>query len=116
MDSGWVVHGVSRTGSGNPDGVHSVTADVLDADVTRGALGGLRPTHVFYCTWSRRPTEAENCLVNTRMLRNVLDALDDGSLRHVALVTGLKHYLGPFEAYAQTPMETPFREGRPRLP
>ena len=38
------------------------------------------------------------------------------SLRHVALVTGLKHYLGPFEAYARTKPVTPFREEMPRLP
>jgi len=47
----------------------------------------------------------------------VLDALRPaGSLRHVALVTGLKHYLGPFEAYGQgTLPDTPFRETQGRL-
>ncbi|MET0616473.1 MAG: NAD-dependent dehydratase, partial [Luteibacter sp.] len=39
-----------------------------------------------------------------------------GSVRHVALVTGLKHYLGPFEAYGQGVLpETPFREEQDRL-
>jgi nucleoside-diphosphate-sugar epimerase len=39
-----------------------------------------------------------------------------GSVRHVALVTGLKHYLGPFEAYAQGGLpQTPFREEQSRL-
>jgi nucleoside-diphosphate-sugar epimerase len=33
----------------------------------------------------------------------------------VALTTGLKHYLGPFEAYAQIKPDTPFREDQPRL-
>jgi nucleoside-diphosphate-sugar epimerase len=33
----------------------------------------------------------------------------------VALVTGLKHYLGPFEAYARIKPDTPFREEQPRL-
>lgn len=117
VDSGWTVYGVSRSGTGEQDGVRSIAADVLDADAARAALAEVRPTHVFYCTWSRRPTEAENCQVNTAMLRNVLDALEhDRALRHVALVTGLKHYLGPFEAYARTPMETPFREEQSRLP
>lgn len=39
-------------------------------------------------------------------------------MRHVALVTGLKHYLGPFEAYASsgTLHDTPLRESQPRLP
>ena len=43
------------------------------------------------------------------MLRNLLEALEQGSqLRHVALVTGLKHYMGPFEAYALDKPDTPF--------
>jgi nucleoside-diphosphate-sugar epimerase len=51
------------------------------------------------------------------MVRNILDALSpSGSVRHVALVTGLKHYLGPFEAYGKgTLPSTPFREEQPRL-
>jgi nucleoside-diphosphate-sugar epimerase len=47
----------------------------------------------------------------------VLDAVaGEGSVRHVALVTGLKHYLGPFEAYAKAQPDTPFSEEQPRLP
>ena len=35
---------------------------------------------------------------------------------YVGLVTGLKHYLGPFEAYGKGVLpETPFREEQPRL-
>ena len=38
--------------------------------------------------------------VNAGIVRTVLDAVAPArSVRHVALVTGLKHYLGPFEAY-----------------
>jgi nucleoside-diphosphate-sugar epimerase len=52
------------------------------------------------------------------MVRNVIDALGD-SLKggHVGLVTGLKHYLGPFDAYGKgaVPM-TPFREEQGRQP
>jgi nucleoside-diphosphate-sugar epimerase len=117
VDDGWEVYGLSRGGSPGRSGVHGVAADLLDADATAAAVRGVRPTHVFFCTWQRRPTEAENCVVNTTMLRNVLDPLVvAGGLVHVAMVTGLKHYLGPFEAYARTPMETPFREEQPRLP
>ena len=38
-------------------------------------------------------------------------------MQHVALVTGLKHYLGPFEAYVSggVPPPTPLRESQPRL-
>jgi nucleoside-diphosphate-sugar epimerase len=51
------------------------------------------------------------------MVRNLLAAVEaPGSLEHVALVTGLKHYLGPFEAYAKTKPVTPFREEMPRVP
>jgi nucleoside-diphosphate-sugar epimerase len=116
-EAGWEVHGLSRGGGEPVPGVRPVRADLLDAAGTAGALAGLRPTHLFFCTWQRQATEAENCRVNGAMLAHVLGPLTDGgSLRHAALVTGLKHYLGPFEAYARTPMETPFREEQPRLP
>jgi hypothetical protein len=51
------------------------------------------------------------------MVRNLFDALRPaGTLRHTALVTGLKHYLGPFEAYGQGVLPaTPFREEQERL-
>ncbi len=51
------------------------------------------------------------------MVRNLLDGLPKPSRpRHVALVTGLKHYLGPFEAYGKgTLPQTPFREEQGRL-
>jgi nucleoside-diphosphate-sugar epimerase len=114
---GWPVSGLSRGGSPVPAGVTPVRVDLLDADATAAAVTEVAPTHVFFCTWQRRPTEAENRSVNSALLRHVLDPLiAAGGLVHVALVTGLKHYLGPFEAYAKTPMETPFREEQPRLP
>jgi nucleoside-diphosphate-sugar epimerase len=117
LDAGWTVQGVTRHGTGLPAGTHPVTVDITDAAATRDVLADLPITHLFYCTWSRQPDEAANCAVNTAMLGNVLQALEGNrGLVHSALVTGLKHYLGPFEAYAQTPMETPFREEQPRLP
>jgi nucleoside-diphosphate-sugar epimerase len=66
----------------------------------------------------RNDTEEENIRVNSAMVRNLLDVLSPKkSVRHVALVTGLKHYLGPFESYAKegTLPETPLREEQPRL-
>ena len=61
--------------------------------------------------------ETENIRVNAGMVRNVLDAVSDSkTVHHVALVTGLKHYLGPFEAYGKGILpDTPFREEQPRL-
>ncbi len=99
------------------EGVKPVPADLLDPASLRVAVRELRPTHVFLAAWLRQPTEAENIVANGAMVRNVLDALSPGgSVQHVALVTGLKHYLGPFEAYGKgTLPATPFREDQPRL-
>jgi nucleoside-diphosphate-sugar epimerase len=72
---------------------------------------------VFITTWLRQDSEAENIRVNSAMVRNLLNALPKlRGPRHVALVTGLKHYLGPFEAYGKgTLPQTPFREEQGRL-
>lgn len=117
ISDGWAVDGVSRSGAVPVQGVRPVVADLLDRAATATALADVDPTHVFFCTWQRRPTEAENIEVNTTMLRNLLDPLvAGGGLRHVALVTGLKHYLGPFESYGKAPADTPFHEEQQRLP
>src|SRR5215203_4227621 len=118
LDAGWEVHGLARRADRLPEGVVPVQADLLDAEATRGALAGLRPEIVIITAWIRKDTEAENIEVNTRTLRNLFAALEpDGGVRHVALLTGLKHYLGPFEDYATgVKAETPFHESEPRLP
>jgi nucleoside-diphosphate-sugar epimerase len=116
ISQGWKVDGLSRRAAEGLDGVSPVLANLRDADAVAEALRGKHYTHAFYCAWSPQPTEAQNCEVNGAMLRNVLEPLlVPGTLRHVALVTGLKHYQGPFEAYAQVPAETPFREELPRI-
>jgi nucleoside-diphosphate-sugar epimerase len=113
----WEVDGLSRRGGQGPEGMGEVLVDLQDRDAVASALRDGGYTHVFYCSWLRQETEAENRRVNGAMLSNVLDAVGPGgTLAHVALVTGLKHYLGPFEAYAQTPIETPFREEMDRVP
>ena len=117
LRGGWEVDGLSRRGGQGPAGMGEVLVDLQDPEAVHGALDGTGYTHVFYCTWLRQETEAENRRVNGGMLSAVLDSLGPGgTLQHVALVTGLKHYLGPFEAYAQTPIETPFREEMDRVP
>ena len=80
-------------------------------------MQGVGPADVFITTWLRQKTEAENIRINRAMVRNVLDALSpSGSVKHVAVVTGLKHYLGPFQTYGKgTLPATPFREEQPRL-
>lgn len=94
-----------------------VAANLLDPESLSKALAGIDPSHVFFASWLRQSTEAENILVNSAMVRNLLNALRPlGSVRHVALVTGLKHYLGPFEAYGKGSLpQTPFREEQGRL-
>ena len=116
QDQGWTVHGLSRRPTGQA-GVLAVSADLRDATATQVALTDVKPEAVFITTWLRHDTEAENIRVNAAMVRNLLDGLRaGGTTRHVALVTGLKHYLGPFDAYGKgTLPQTPFREEQGRL-
>ncbi|MFJ3383671.1 MULTISPECIES: SDR family oxidoreductase [unclassified Curtobacterium] len=115
IGDGWDVAALSRR-AGNRDGVRGIAADLRDPDGLRAALAEERPTHVFFTAWQRQATEAENIAVNGAMVRDLLAALEHAPLAHVALVTGLKHYLGPFEAYAAGEMpDTPFHEEEPRL-
>lgn len=117
LATGWRVIGLSRARRYEIPGVEHVYADVLDTASVERALHGKAITHLFFTTWSRQDTEAENCRVNGAMLTNTLEALRRTShIEHAVLVTGLKHYLGPFEAYASAPAETPFREDQDRLP
>ncbi|MGU3545103.1 SDR family oxidoreductase [Methylobacterium sp. A52T] len=113
---GWQVAGLARHPA-HQDGVAPVAGDLQDPASLEKALADLAPTHVFLATWQRRPTEAEMIRVNRAMVENLLDALrQKKSVRHVALVTGLKHYLGPFEAYGKGILpQTPFREDQGRL-
>nr|WP_068890331.1 hypothetical protein [Pedobacter panaciterrae] len=75
---GWVTYGIARN---HPNEIEAEIAS----------------THVFITTWMRK--EAESIEVNRPMVRNLLNVLSQRkSVQHVALVTGSKHYLGPFEA------------------
>ena len=74
-------------------------------------MAGIRPEIVIITAWIRKDTEAENIEVNSRTLRNLFAALEpDGGVRHVALLTGLKHYLGPVRGLRHR------REGRNAVP
>lgn len=115
--AGWRVLGLSRSHRYDIPGVEQLRGDVLDPESLDRALQGHEFSHVVFATWSRQDTEADNQRVNGAMLRNLLAAAGRAStLEHVALVTGLKHYLGPFDAYASSPADTPFRETQDRLP
>ncbi len=113
---GWTTHGLSRSGGAVP-GVTPVIVDLSDPSGLVTALDGVAPQLVAITAWTRQATEAENITVNGGAVRDVLAALSgSGAVGHVALMTGLKHYLGPFDAYGTGEMpDTPFREESPRL-
>ncbi|WDF46831.1 SDR family oxidoreductase [Chryseobacterium sp. KACC 21268] len=118
ISNGWRTYGLARNPNSNVSGLIPVKADLLDVDNLEAALQHISPTHIFFTTWMRNDTEEENIKVNSALIRNLLSALSaKRSIQHVALVTGLKHYLGPFEAYAKSGFlpETPLREEQPRL-
>ncbi|ADW70475.1 SDR family oxidoreductase [Granulicella tundricola] len=116
LRNGWNVLGLSR-GKQVVDGVQGLSADLRDAAAVREVLRGQDVSHVFLSAWIRHETEAENVKVNGGIVENVFDGLEGAkNLKHAALVTGTKQYLGPFESYGQTAAETPFREDTPRLP
>lgn len=113
----WKITGLARGANVRVPGVAALAVDLLDRNATLDALRAVDPTHVFYNTWTRRDTETQNVEANGAMLANALDGLAHArSLKHAALVTGTKHYLGPFEAYGASKPDTPFVEDRPRLP
>jgi nucleoside-diphosphate-sugar epimerase len=118
ISEGWTTYGLARNPQTDIAGLIPVAADLLDQASLKNALAAISPSHVFLTTWMRNDTEAENIRVNSLMIRNLLAVLSPAkSIEHVALVTGLKHYLGPFDAYAKsgTLPETPVREEHPRL-
>lgn len=115
LGRGFDVTGISRRPPRDLHGIRHVSLDLLDREAATASLGELDVEYVFVTSWTRRETEAENIAANGAMMRNLLDGLAGARLRHVCLVTGLKHYLGPFEAYGQFSPETPFRETQQRL-
>jgi len=114
--SDWLVYGLARKPYPS-ETIVPIAADLLRPESLQIALGQAQPTHIFFSSWLRQSTEAENIRVKSAMIRNLLNAVTTaGTVEHVALVTGLKHYLGPFEAYGKgTLPATPFREEQPRL-
>ncbi|MDY0884327.1 SDR family oxidoreductase [Dongia soli] len=117
VEHGWSVKGLARRPAPQ-SGIEPIAADLQDASAVAAAVADVQPDAVFITTWLRQDSEAENIRVNSAMVRNLLDGLRAGRgvPRHVALVTGLKHYLGPFEAYGKGALpQTPFREEQARL-
>lgn len=118
LAKGWTVYGLARRPEAAPPGTIPIKADLNDAAAVQQALAGVPASHVFFTTWTPCPTETEACAVNRKQVRHVLDALRNSGrkLQHVVLVTGVKHYQGPFTEFGWVRPETPFQEDEPRLP
>lgn len=114
---GWTVVTVSRSAVNLPWSDRHIATDLEDESASKTALAAASDARaVFYCTWSRQADEEENVRVNARMIRNFFEGIAGAPVRHAALVTGLKHYLGSFDDYAKVKPYTPFLESSPRLP
>lgn len=129
--SPWKVYGAARRPP--PGWVPTALVDryiTLDALDSADAALKLSPisqeiTHLFWVPLQVQESEEVNIFRNSTMLKNVLSVIVDSNdgrccLRHVALLTGTKHYMGPiFDpslAGQLMPCEVPFREDSPRLP
>ncbi|KAG9459605.1 hypothetical protein H6P81_004113 [Aristolochia fimbriata] len=128
----WRIYGVARRE--RPEWFPSslldafIQLDALDRDDTISKLSPVarRVTHLFWVALNLSPDEEVNIKTNSAMLLNVLDALTGGAasdssrLRHVTVLTGTKHYMGPLgdPTYAGKlgSIESPFREETPRRP
>ncbi|CAN1324016.1 3-oxo-Delta(4,5)-steroid 5-beta-reductase [Linum perenne] len=103
----WKVYSVARRPRPNWNADHPIEyiqCDISDLNDTQSKLFHLSDvTHIFYVTWANRPTEAENCDVNGRMFRNLLDVVIPNSpnLQHICLQTSVRHYLGSFESFGR---------------
>lgn len=116
---GWTVHGLARRPERSPKGTIPLAADLQDRQAVAKAISRAGPiTHLFQASWTLANTEEEACEINARHLSNVLDGLQaaNHSVEHVVLITGVKHYLGPFKDFGRYLPDTPFLEETPRLP
>ncbi|KAL6893451.1 hypothetical protein ACP4OV_007549 [Aristida adscensionis] len=120
----WKVYGLSRRplplwSPPSPPSVTHLHLDLTDSAAVAEALAPLTDiTHVFYVSWSSRPTEAKDLEVNSAMFRNVLYVVvaNCPGLVHVSLQTGTKHYFGRYEPLGDNPpLDTPYTEDMPRL-
>ncbi|KAG9130241.1 hypothetical protein Leryth_004300 [Lithospermum erythrorhizon] len=117
----WKVYGIARRPRPSWSVDHPIEyiqCDILDPEDCQSKLSELSDvTHLFYVTWANRSTEAENCEVNGKMFRNLLDVVIPNcpNLQHICLQTGRKHYIGSFEKKSSVPHDPPFYEDLPRL-
>ena len=116
LANGWQVHGLARRPP--PTSPASTSSPPTCWTPPRCAPPSRREAHA--CLHHHLAPPAHRGGEHPRQRRHGAQPprrLSHGStVQHVALVTGLKHYLGPFEAYGKGALPaTPFREEQPRL-
>ncbi|CAN1232336.1 (S)-8-oxocitronellyl enol synthase [Linum perenne] len=124
----WKVYGVARrslpTWFPAPLLHQFISVDALDQQDTLLKLSPVASevTHVFWVALVVHESEEVNISTNSAMISNVVHALSGESsrLKHFALQTGTKHYMGPiFDPNHGSKLvvhDSPFREDVPRLP
>ncbi|BCP56114.1 NAD dependent epimerase/dehydratase [Kaistia sp. 32K] len=117
QDGGQRAIALARNPDGFGTGADIVAADLADPASLRRGLAGKSARHVYFATWKPASTEPEACEINARYMRNFFDVARDVELgiEHVSLITGVKHYLGPFADFGRFTPETPFQEDAQRL-
>src|SRR5258707_15061605 len=73
VEQGWTAYGLARRPS-SARGVIPLAADLRDCSALVAALAGIAPTHVFFCSWLRQTTPAENVAVNGALTENLFPA------------------------------------------
>ena len=78
---GWEVIGLARSAF---DDIHGqarfLPVDLLEPGDCRAKLGELNDvTHVFYTAYQEQPTEAKQAAVNTAMLRNLVEVVEEAA-------------------------------------
>jgi nucleoside-diphosphate-sugar epimerase len=116
ISENWTVYGISRNLPRNPKVIH-LKIDLNNSLAIHAALTGLKPTHVYFTTWIPKGNEADNIVANRKLVKDIFSGLEKANtLQHSALVTGLKHYMGPFESYGTKEIrDTPFHEDEERV-
>src|SRR5260370_23086090 len=69
------VYGLSRKPQGLAPGATHIAADLMNAESVKKAVAGLKPTHVYFTTWSRQSNEEENIRGNAGAIRTLPDAV-----------------------------------------
>lgn len=119
---GWDVIGISRSVPDDVPGARAISLDLTDPAECRRTLGSVEGvTHLVYAALQEGPGllpgwyEEELMQRNAAMLRNLLDALDLGSLQHVSLLQGTKAYGVHHPSVGPDAAPLPLRERAPRV-